>query len=302
VITLAEDTISESGSVAAAEDCADDVDVTEAVGEPNATAAVVKVYDEDDRELAMVGLDIRIDPPSEDPDIATLGNNDDIEDITGDTILTIDVESDLGIGYFRTVCGGAGPGETTVRVQIDDGDADTTTDDDTSTADLTVTGLPAAITLAASPAVIQCDGVNTSNVAAKVTDADGNPVANGTEVNFSVVALGTANPINTETTDGVATSTITPLSGATAGVTVLVTAGEAQASIRVDCSLPIPPTAVPGGAATPTRTGTIGGPDTGNGGYIGQDSSGVSSWALIALALGSLVLVGGGVIARRSAD
>ena len=80
---------------------------------------------------------------------------------------------------------------------------------------------------------------------AKVTDSDGNNVADGVPVNFSVVALGTANPINTETKDGVATSVITPLSNSSAGVTVIVTAGDSgiatpvQTSIRVDCALPL---------------------------------------------------------------
>jgi hypothetical protein len=78
-----------------------------------------------------------------------------------------------------------------------------------------------------------------------------------------------------------------------------VTAGDAQSSIRVDCSLPIPPTA-PAGGATPTRTGTIGGPDTGNGGYLGQDSSaGFPLWTLVALALGSVALVAGGMVTRK---
>ena len=39
----------------------------------------------------------------------------------------------------------------------------------------------------------------TSTVTAKVTDAFGDNVADGTNVNFSVVALGTANPINVPT-------------------------------------------------------------------------------------------------------
>jgi hypothetical protein len=298
-IVLAEDTIGESGSVSAANACADNTDVTDAVGEPNATTALVTVYDEDDRELAMIGLDIRIDPPSEDPDIATLGNNDDIEDITGDTSLTIDTESDLGIGYFRTICGGAGPGETVVRVQIDDGDADTLTDDDTDTADLTVVGLPDAIALTASPASIQCDGINTSTVTAKVTDSDGNNVANDTEVVFSVVALGTANPIDTETTDGSASSVITPLANASAGTTVIVSSGDVTTSIRVDCALPLvtqptltPPGQGPGGVITP--------PDTGNGGYLAQDGSSVSLMTLVALALAGAVVAAGGLVTRRA--
>lgn len=108
----------------------------------------------------------------------------------------------------------------------------------TRTITITVVGVPAAIALTASPAAISCDGTATSTVTAKVTDSNGNNVADGNGVNFSVVALGTANPINTTTVGGEASSSITPLSGATAGVTVIVTAGDVQASIRVDCAYP----------------------------------------------------------------
>jgi hypothetical protein len=115
-----------------------------------------------------------------------------------------------------------------------------------------------------------------------------------------VVALGTANPINVKSKAGEASSTITPLSGATAGVTVIVTSGDAQASIRVDCSLPVP--TVPAASPTPTGgTGVIVGPSTGTGGYLGQDgSAGFPMWTLVALVLGSLVLVGGGMVTRRA--
>ncbi len=161
---------------------------------------------------------------------------------------------------------------------------------------------PASIALTASPAQIACDGSATSSVTAKVTDSAGDNVADGVTVLFSVVALGTANPINVKTAAGSASSTITPLSGATAGVTVVVSAGEAQASIRVDCSLPIPtPTSA---APVPTPTGGRGAitvSDTGNGGYLGQDgSAGFPAWTLVALALGSVALVAGGLVTRRA--
>jgi len=170
----------------------------------------------------------------------------------------------------------------------------------TRTQDITVTGVPAAVALTASPAIIACDGTQTSTVTAKVTDADGNNVVDNTPVTFSVVALGTANPINAKTTGGSASSTITPLSGATAGVTVVVTSGDVSSSIRIDCSLPITPTAA-GPAATATPPGGIVGPNTGTGGYLGQDGSGsFPMWTLVALALGSFALVGGGIVARRA--
>jgi hypothetical protein len=42
-------------------------------------------------------------------------------------------------------------------------------------------------------------------------------------------------------------------------------------------------------------------PDTGTGGYLGQDSSaGFPMWTLVALALGSFALVAGGMVTRRA--
>lgn len=58
---------------------------------------------------------------------------------------------------------------------------------------------------------------------------------------------------------------------------------------------PSPTTAPP--VATPTAPGGIRPPDTGNGGFADRDST--SPWAMIALALGALTLVGGGAIATR---
>ena len=97
----------------------------------------------------------------------------------------------------------------------------------TRTAVLTVTGVPATIALTASPPAIPCDGTSTSTVTAKVTDSAGNNVVDGTAVTFSVVALGTANPINTTTTGGTARSVITPLENGESGVAVTVTSGAA---------------------------------------------------------------------------
>ncbi|MHB8684809.1 MAG: hypothetical protein ACYC9X_10870, partial [Dehalococcoidia bacterium] len=107
---------------------------------------------------------------------------------------------------------------------------------------ITVTGPPANIALTASPASVVCDGTSSSTVTAKVTDSAGNNVVDGTGVTFSVVALGTANPISTTTTGGAASSVITPLAGVTSGVVVTVTSGAAAASILVACQ-PAPATA-----------------------------------------------------------
>jgi len=171
----------------------------------------------------------------------------------------------------------------------------------TRTLAITITGVPAKIALTAAPSTIACDGVNSSTVTAKVTDTAGNNVVDNTPVTFSVVALGTANPIQAKTAAGSATSLITPLSVSTAGTTVIVTAGDIQASTRIDCALPVATVVPPAGSASPTPRGGIGGPDTGNGGYLNQNgASGFPMWTLIALALGSVTLFAGGVVTRRA--
>jgi hypothetical protein len=276
-LTLVETTIQSDASASCADGTDPEVTDGSALSDPESTVAIAVAVDNDDRALTRILTDIS----SDDDNIAEIG-----DDTAG---FSVDGGSS-GIAAFAVVCGG----DTTGTVDIV---ADIGTDDDS--AELTVVGEPATVTLTASPAAIACDGTATSSVSATVTDSDGNNVANGTNVNFSVVALGTANPINATTTDGAATSTITPLSGATAGVTVIVSAGSAQASIRVDC---LPELATPvGPQPTPTTPGGVTPPDTGNGGYLGQDSSaGFPLWTLVALALGSVALVAGGLVTRRA--
>jgi hypothetical protein len=285
-IALVEEVIQASGTTSDVTDCVDDFDVEEDLGEPNATIAVVEVVDNDGEPLARETALIE----SDDEDIAVVGEGTPDEAVgnTGQTVVV-----DAGTAQYAIICGGTDTGTVDITATI--------AGDEEATAELTVVGEPDAIALSAAPATIACDGTATSTVTATVTDADGNNVANGTPVQFSVVALGTANPINTTTTDGVATSVITPLSNASAGVTVVVTAGEddnAQSSIRVDCSLPIPsqPTTP---AGQPTPGGGVRPPDTGTGGYVGQDGAGFPMWTLIALGLGSMALVAGGLVTRK---
>ena len=95
-------------------------------------------------------------------------------------------------------------------------------------------GPAARIELSAEPQALTCDGTAASAVTALVSDADGQPVEDGTRVTFSVVASGTADPINAETTGGVAETSVVAL-GEEVGVVVNVTSGDAAAAIRVDC-------------------------------------------------------------------
>jgi hypothetical protein len=94
---------------------------------------------------------------------------------------------------------------------------------------------PDAIALAASPASIVFDGSATATVTAKVTDATGNNVADGTPVTFNVVeATGSANPVRVGTVFGLASSTITPSVATAESLTVEVSSGAASCTIRVD--------------------------------------------------------------------
>ena len=320
-LTVLEDLIETNRSAAQTNDCTQDTDVRNAIAPPNATLAFAEVFDEDDRRLSMVPVVIKVDPPADNGTIAALGIGNNFEDITGNSTVTVkptDAALDDAtdrifvppIAHYIVVCGGRSTGVTTIHAQIDDGDADLTVDDDTSEQEITVGGAPKNVGLTATASSIKCDGSEKSTVTAKVTDSAGNNVANGVPVRFTVVALGTANPINTVTEDGKATSVITPLSNSSAGVTVLVQAYPSgfevngvgttddviETSIRVDCALPLvtQPTLSP-----PVPTGPIRPPDTGTGGYLAQDN-GMSPWTLIALAFGAVALVGGSVVARNA--
>jgi hypothetical protein len=95
-------------------------------------------------------------------------------------------------------------------------------------------GPPVTIELSADPAELICDGSNPSIITAFVLDDAGQPVADGTRVNFSVVTLGSVDPVNAETTAGEATTTLTALAQGV-GVVINVTADDAEGSLRVDC-------------------------------------------------------------------
>lgn len=295
-LTLANDVIQTSGSTANSNACVANTEVTDALDAPNSTLAIAQVTDADDNLLTRIPVFLSA-PAGDQPDVIQFGD---------DTVISL-VPSTEGapIAFYGVICGGSGTGETTIRADIFAGSGPISADDN-STADITVVGAPATLNTTVSPPEIACDGVNSSTVTVTVLDSDGNTVPAGVPVNFSVVALGTANPINTETdADGVASSVVTPLSNASAGVTVIITAGDSsiaspvQTSVRVDCALPIEPTAP---VATPTQTGTIGPPDTGSGGYVGQDAGGFSAWTLIVLAIGAAVVATGGLVARRASN
>jgi uncharacterized repeat protein (TIGR01451 family) len=94
-----------------------------------------------------------------------------------------------------------------------------------------VPGPAANVVLIAVPATLPADGVSVSTLQATVTDANGNPVADGTPVTF-VTTLGTLNPpspTSANTVGGVATVTISSTDAGQA--TVTATAGGSGAAL-----------------------------------------------------------------------
>ena len=98
-----------------------------------------------------------------------------------------------------------------------------------------------AITLTASPAVVDCAAGEPSTVTAFIVDASEEPVPDGTLVSFSAAAPATADPGNALTAGGEASSTITPAVYTADGITVIVSALDGQNQIRIDCESGEPP-------------------------------------------------------------
>ncbi|HWQ28261.1 MAG TPA: Ig-like domain-containing protein [Dehalococcoidia bacterium] len=225
---------------------------------------------------------------------------------------TIDLGA-FGFGAPNIICGTSDPGEVTVKAKIVRAATGVTLDEaaelDEQTIKFTVKGLPDKIELKAEPETVNCDGRTASKVTATVLDKEGNPVAAGQRVRFDVRVLGTASPINATTNaDGVATSTITPLAGGTAGVPVTVTSGNVVASILVKCSAgapagaappppPPPPTAAPSGQVAPAVR-QPGLPRSGEASLAGRAAT--TAWfAALSLAGVGLASMAGAVVRRR---
>lgn len=261
-----------------------------ALGMPEKTLVFAQILDREGTPLtgALVGW------WTDDPDKATFA---------GPLVPSVDT-GPFGLASPNILCGTSDPGTVTVTARIAIGfdpdtsepcyeldgclDLDPYVETDKNSAEFTVVGEPASITLMSEPASLVCDGVNASTLTATVTDSEGSAVADGQPVRFDVRVLGTADPITTTTTGGAATSTITPLAGA-AGVPVRVTAGDAEASILVACEEAPPPPPPPPPPPTEPPTGVIAPPTTGSGGQAPLESS-APWWAVTALTTGALGL------------
>jgi hypothetical protein len=280
------------------DDCTFDLSVSGVVGalaKPNLGIVLVHAIDNDDVQIANTLLEWAIEP--EELAFPFLPQTP-----------TVDLGS-FGKGFPQAVCGDEGTGIATATVSFSTLSIDpakplppcTTNpapcedDPEQSTIDFTVLGPPAAMSVVATPATVACDGTASASLAVTVTDENGDNVANGHEVEFSIQVLGTANPVVTTTTDGVATSTITPLAAIGTGAPVVITSGDVQTSFLVQCAAGSPQQ--PGTTPPPPGTGTgqpgsgITGPDTGNGGFAGGRGE-LNAWPVVALFVAAMGLAG----------
>jgi len=257
-LTATKDTIQEGAADA---DCALG-SFTTAIAKPQITGLLAAVTDEDG--TALTGIQVSWD--SSDGDVVHFALVQNGADEGDESLQTVTLSSGGQVSAPNLGCAGDA-GTSTINADVLVWDVDefvaTTIDDET---DITVVGAPASMTLAANPPSIACNGVNSSEVSATLLDSAGKPVVAGNSVRFEVVALGIAEPIIAKTdANGVAKSKITPLSGVTAGVTVLVMVVDddtIEGNVLVACqpAVPIVPPPVTPPVVTP--------PITGDGGYL----------------------------------
>jgi len=105
---------------------------------------------------------------------------------------------------------------------------------------ITVTaGAPHTLTLTVHPTTLVADGASTAAITATVTDAYGNPVADGTPVTFTLSApLGTVAPNPASTTGGVALATFTART--VTGTVVLTATADGAIATATLTLVPIP--------------------------------------------------------------
>jgi hypothetical protein len=269
--------------------------VVEALGNPKIGIVLVHAVDNDDTQIASTLLEWAIEP--EELAFPFLPQTP-----------TVDLGS-FGKGFPQAVCGDEGTGIATATVSFSTLSIDPnkplppcttnpppcSNDPEQSSIDFTILGPPDAMTVVATPATVACDGTQSASLAVTVVDENGDNVANGHEVEFSIQVLGTANPIVATTTDGVATSTITPLAAVGTGAPVVITVGDVQTSFLVQCAAGSPQQ--PGTTPPPPGTGTgqpgsgITGPDTGSGGQAAGRGE-LNAWPVVALFVAAMGLAG----------
>jgi len=242
---------------------------------------------------------------------------------------SLDLTATLGsIVAPNVLCGTDEPGKITVTGRIVTGPEGVGLDPAARLRDteveITVVGPPTDMALSASPSGLTCDGVASSTVSAALTGADGKPVIDGNRVHWEVKALGSANPLNSTTAAGAATTAVTPLDSVTAGVVVRawvelpvlfpppeptptpvpdtvvkptvklppidMARTDIERTILVACQAPAPAAGQQPGGPSPS----ISPPATGSGG-----SSTSEWWLALPLTVAALLLVGTGLVLKR---
>lgn len=192
-------------------------------------------------EVVFSSLDISLRPGTEFVwDVENLDAGE-----SGTIVIRGRVDPAAGVGWFENVA------------QVEAGNREVgTLPNEASVASQAIAGPPAAVTVSADPAQVPVGGA-VSTIVAEVTDAWGNPVADGTQVDFAA-SLGTLNPISGQTQDGAVSTLLT--SGMVPGVSlVTASAGGPVGSVEVtfvagppaSMQLAADPLAIPvGGAAS----------------------------------------------------
>ena len=211
----------------------------------------------------------------------------------------------LGVGFPQFICSGDTPGTETFTVGFDPILSPQSDVDETTTIDVTVIDEPANISLAVDPPTLACDGTAAAAVTATVTTADGDPVANGTDITWSVQVLGTVSPLSGDVSGGTATANVTPFAQQNTGVPVIARVGDLVASTLVQCGAgsapPVPGATPPGGGTAPgggAPGGTVRPPDTGTGGDL-DGRAALNVWGAVALFAGAMGLIGARLAIRR---
>ncbi len=237
-----------------------------AVTEPETTPIVATVTDSDGTSITGALVTYKVD----DPDMASL-----VIPSTLRIPLTpsLDLQA-LGFGSPEVLCGGEKTGTVKITATLTTGEnvlpsqlaLDPNAKIRSASMTLPVQSEPVAMTLSAIPPSLVCDGTATSDVSANLTDDNQKAVVNGNLVQYTVKALGSVNPIEARSTDGVAKTTLTPLSGAINGVLVRatwmrhVTKGATPTPVftpLAPTSTPAPNIGTPGpGTPTPVATST----------------------------------------------
>jgi hypothetical protein len=303
---------------------------------PYQTIVVAKAFDDDDVEIASAGLIWQwgYNGHGTVPGTSPYADESDLGGVSTPLTPTVDTGA-LGLAFPELVCSKNEVGTLTLTAKFDWPEAagvisGTLADENAdATIDVEVLPPPGELSLVANPPALECNGLNTTTVTATALTTDGRNVANGNDVEWNVAVLGNANPLTADTTDGVATTVVTPLAPAGTGVPVIASIGEPTRFVRdsdnrldtdrtepnpdyVEASLVVqcvagtgaPPPGeqpAPGGQPGPGGRpgGVITGPDTGTSGEL-AGSGPLSIWSAVMLFVGAMGLIGARFALRRS--